>query len=107
MSGLSAWLIQRLSALYLAVFTLYALVRLSLADAWSYPAWSHWLAAPLNAVTLWLAALALLLHAWVGGRDVLLDYVHPLGLRVGLLTALAGWLLGSGIWFTATLLEVM
>ncbi|MFO7808055.1 succinate dehydrogenase, hydrophobic membrane anchor protein [Guyparkeria sp.] len=107
MSGLSAWLIQRLSALYLAVFTVYALVRLAMADSWSHAAWSDWLAAPTNAVTLWLAVLALLLHAWVGGRDVLLDYVHPLGLRVVMLTALAGWLLGSGIWFGATLLEVM
>lgn len=107
MSGLPAWLIQRLSALYLAGFTVYALVRLAMADSWSHTAWSDWLAAPLNAVTLWLAALALLLHAWVGGRDVLLDYVHPLGLRVVMLTVLGGWLLGSGIWFGATLLEVM
>ncbi len=107
MSGLAAWLIQRLSALYLGAFTVYALIRLSLADSWSHAAWSDWLAAPWNAVTLWLAALALLLHAWVGGRDVLLDYVHPIGLRVVMLTGLAGWLLGSGIWFTATLLEVM
>mgnify|MGYP000343349145 CR=1 FL=1 len=107
MSGLSAWLIQRLSALYLGAFTVYALVRLAMVDSWSHEAWNDWLAAPLNAVTLWLAALALLLHAWVGGRDVLLDYVHPLGLRLAMLTVLAGWLLGSGIWFTAALLEVM
>lgn len=107
MSGLSAWLIQRLSALYLGAFTVYALIRLTMAGSWSHAAWSGWLAAPLNAVTLWLAALALLLHSWVGGRDVLLDYVHPLGLRVIMLTVLAGWLLGSGIWFGATLLEVM
>lgn len=107
MSGLSAWLVQRISALYLGVFILYALARLTMAESWSYATWSGWLASPLNAVTLWLAALALLLHAWVGGRDVLLDYVHPLGLRVVMLTALAGWLLGSGIWFTATLLEAL
>ncbi len=107
MSGLSAWLVQRLSSLYLAAFTLYAVVRLSMAEAWSHAAWSGWLAAPSNAVMLWLAALAVLLHAWVGGRDVLLDYVHPLGLRIAMLAGLAGWLLGSGIWFTATLLEAL
>lgn len=107
MSGLPAWLIQRLSAIFLGAFTVYALVCLAMADTWSHAAWSGWLAAPFNAVTLWLAALAVLLHAWVGGRDVLLDYVHPLGLRIAMLTALVGWLLGSGIWFGATLLEVM
>ena len=40
---------------------------------------------------------ALLLHAWVGARDVLMDYVKPLPLRIGLMTLLVLLLGGSGI----------
>ncbi len=100
-SGMGAWLLQRLTAVYLVVFTVWAGIRLALADPWSYAAWSGWLGEPVNAALAWLFGVSLLAHAWVGGRDVLIDYIHPLGLRLALLSLLAGWLLGSGLVFTA------
>ena len=41
---------------------------------------------------------ALLLHMWVGLRDVLLDYAKPAGLRHLLLGGVAGSLFGNAVW---------
>jgi succinate dehydrogenase / fumarate reductase membrane anchor subunit len=41
---------------------------------------------------------ALLLHAWVGLRDVVLDYIKPLALRVGVLALLGFALLAVAMW---------
>ncbi|WP_296818579.1 succinate dehydrogenase, hydrophobic membrane anchor protein [Thiobacillus sp.] len=35
-------------------------------------------------VLLLLTALALALHAWVGVRDIFMDYIHFTGLRLAL-----------------------
>ena len=45
-----------------------------------------------------LATVALLLHAWVGIRDVLIDYVPPLAARLTLLTLFGLGFVASGIW---------
>ena len=55
-------------------------------------------------VAIGLFFVALLLHAWVGLRDVELDYVKPLALRVGVLTVLAFGLAGLGLWILRILL---
>ena len=41
---------------------------------------------------------ALLAHAWVGVRDVILDYVHPLAFRACLLASLGLGLAATGVW---------
>jgi succinate dehydrogenase / fumarate reductase membrane anchor subunit len=41
---------------------------------------------------------ALLLHAWVGFRDVIVDYVHPLAFRLSMLALLGSGLLAIGLW---------
>jgi len=51
---------------------------------------------------------ALLLHAWVGVRDVIIDYVRPFYLRFSLLMVVGGALLATLLWalriiFMATL----
>jgi succinate dehydrogenase / fumarate reductase membrane anchor subunit len=60
--------------------------------------WRAWAATPAGAALLALLAAAILLHAWVGVRDVVLDYVHPLGLRLALLGAVAAGLAFLGLW---------
>jgi succinate dehydrogenase / fumarate reductase membrane anchor subunit len=50
--------------------------------------------------------LAVLLHAWLGMRDVVLDYVHRLWLRLLLLPLIGLLLTGSGLWAFHILLPV-
>ena len=70
----------------------------------------HWralLARPVFNVSVGLFYVALLSHAWVGGRDVAIDYVPNLPLRLVVLSALAFALIGSFVWVVATLVPVM
>ncbi|MGZ3254593.1 MAG: succinate dehydrogenase, hydrophobic membrane anchor protein, partial [Burkholderiaceae bacterium] len=42
--------------------------------------------------------LSLFWHAWVGMRNILMDYVKPTGMRLGLETAVVLVLVGYAIW---------
>ncbi len=98
LSGTRAWLWQRLSAVYLLAFTIYVLVKLAFAAPQNYDAWRGWLSGGGTEVAVLLFFVALLLHAWIGLRDVVIDYVHPLGLRVAVLGAVALGELALGVW---------
>lgn len=102
--GLRAWLVQRVTAVYLALFTLYLLFHFLTAAPEGYREWHAWTAQPPVAVGLALYTISLLMHAWVGVRDVLIDYVHSLGIRLTLLGAIAFVLLGCGFWALRPLL---
>jgi len=105
-SGFRAWLIQRVSAIYLALYCIYLLFHFALYPPDAYAQWQTWLADPLVGVTMALFFLALLMHAWIGVRDVVIDYVHPLALRVTVLTVIALLLTGCGFWVFRTLVLV-
>jgi succinate dehydrogenase / fumarate reductase membrane anchor subunit len=106
LGGLRPWLLQRLTAAYLAGFVGYALVALAAAPPQSLEAWRAWVLAPARAVATALFFLALLAHAWVGVRDVVLDYVRAPGVRVAVLAALALALLAQGLWVVRILAVV-
>ena len=102
MSGFSAWLIQRLSGIYLAVFILIAILWSMTTDItpiiWQQGFHSTWVK-----LGVLLFGLSLLIHAWVGVRDVVIDYIHPLGLRLLALSLVALFLLANGFWFLTVL----
>jgi succinate dehydrogenase membrane anchor subunit len=97
-SGLNLWLVQRASALvmalYLPLFAIYALSGGSL----DYAAW-HTLFVPLWAkVTTLLFVAALLFHAWIGLREIFIDYLHPMAIRLPLMFVFAVLYLGCLVW---------
>lgn len=104
-SGLRAWLIQRVSAVYMLAFIVWALVRWRLDPPRSYEAWHAWMSGAGTAIATAVFSVALLMHAWVGLRDVMIDYVAPLALRVAALALLAAALLAIGAWALAILLR--
>ena len=81
-SGLAEWIIQRASALYLAGFSVWLGLRFCLTPMPDYPAWKAWFAQGGVRLAFALAFLNVSLHAWVGVRSVLLDYLKPFGLRL-------------------------
>ena len=97
-SGLRAWLVQRASAVYMLLFILYLLAHFLLDPPRGYAPWHAWvLSAGVSlAATVFFAAL--LLHAWVGLRDVTLDYVKPAAARIGVLAGLVFVLAAAGLW---------
>lgn len=104
LSGLRAWILQRVSAAVLLLWLLYFVGVLLAAPPADHAAWVAWITAPGMAVATALAFGALLLHAWVGVRDVILDYVKPLALRAGLLVLVALVLVAEGLWAARLLL---
>lgn len=105
-TGLRAWVVQRVSAAYLAIFVLALAGRLAFAPPADAAAWRAWVADPWVNAAFGLALAALLLHAWVGVRDVLLDYVRPTGLRLAALALVALALAAYGWWGLRILLGV-
>jgi succinate dehydrogenase / fumarate reductase membrane anchor subunit len=103
LSGQRAFLLQRLTALVLLAYVAGAALRLASGAPLSLGQWRDWAAHPTGAALIALLAAALLLHAWVGVRDVVLDYVKPLGLRLAVLGTAAAALAFLGLW-TALLL---
>lgn len=97
-SGLKAWVVQRVSAVYLGLFLAYLLGHFTLSPPVDHEALRAWVASPLVALGLLVFVPVLLAHSWIGIRDVLIDYVHPLGARVLLLSLFAFVFLASGLW---------
>ena len=104
-TGLMAWWVQRVSAVYMLLFILLALVSLLIRPIHSYAEWRSWFGHPAMIIALLSFFAALLSHMWVGVRDVLIDYARPTGLRLCLLCAVGAALLGIATWVIWILLR--
>ena len=102
--GLRPWLIQRISAVYIAMFLVYGVLTFATSNGISYPQWRDWLFHPVNIIAVCLFVIALLLHAWVGMRDIILDYVHNTLARMLAFTLVIVVLISSGLWAAKILL---
>lgn len=105
-SGLPAWLLQRASAVYMLLFLVFTLAWLWHQPVRSHAQWLQWLAPPGLRMALAAFLAALLVHMWVGLRDVVLDYARPAPIRPYVLTAIALVLCGLAAWATRILLGI-
>jgi succinate dehydrogenase / fumarate reductase membrane anchor subunit len=94
--GLRDWLAQRITALVMAVYALVAVAVFLIEKPATYDAWRELFLRGWVRVGTLLFAASLAWHAWVGARDILMDYVKPDGLRLSLqvltILLLAGYL---------------
>lgn len=104
-SGLRSWLIQRLTAVYI-VFFLVVFTVLWGGQSISFESWRAWVAHPAVNIAFLLFVFSLLMHGWIGGRDVVMDYVKSVGLRYVLLIGFGISLLIMGLWTLRILLLV-
>ena len=102
--GLRDWLLQRLTAVYLACFLIYLMAHFYNQPHHDYRQWHDWITHPAMTVASAVFILAVLIHGWVGMRDVVLDYVHTLSLRLMVLSLIALLFTGSGLWALQILL---
>jgi succinate dehydrogenase / fumarate reductase membrane anchor subunit len=96
--GLRDWLSQRVTAVLMALFTLVLLVQVLMPGPLGYDKWAGIFAAQWMKVLSFVVFIALAWHAWVGMRDILMDYVKPVGMRLVLQVATLVWLLGCTGW---------
>lgn len=104
--GTRDWLFQRLSAIVLVVYTLILLGSLFSLPEFSYGTWAGLFATAWMKIATLLALFAVLYHAWVGVRDIYMDYIKPTGIRLFLQTATVVALLGYGLWAIIVLWRV-
>ncbi len=98
LGGLTPWLIQRISAVYLGLFLATFLIMLLLDGGWDYTHWRATLRQPWMIAAALLFYLSLIAHAWVGIRDVVVDYIHPLALRLATLALIGALLAVFAFW---------
>ena len=101
--GLRDWLAQRVTAVVIAIYTLLVGVALAGLPRFDYPHWKALWELPLMRFATVLFALTLLLHAWVGVRNIFMDYIKPTGLRLTLYAIVILALLGFGVWIVQIL----
>jgi succinate dehydrogenase / fumarate reductase membrane anchor subunit len=96
--GLRDWLAQRITAVIMAVYSVIAVIVLVSSKPITYSVWRDLFAQGWMRVATLLFAASLAWHAWVGVRDILMDYIKPDGLRLSLqvctllvIAAYVGW----------------
>ncbi len=96
--GLRDWLIQRLTAVLMALYTLALLLQVLTSEPMGYDKWAGIFAQQWMKVCTFAAVVALAWHVWVGMRDVTMDYLNNVGLRLAAQTFTIAWLLGCAGW---------
>ena len=96
--GWRDWLSQRITATLMALFTLLVLLQVLLPGPLNYDKWSGIFSAQWMKVLTFVVIVSLAWHAWVGVRDILMDYVKPVGARLVLQVATIVWLVGCAGW---------
>ncbi len=96
--GLRDWLSQRITALLMALFTVVLLVQVLLPGPLDYYRWSAIFSSQWMKVLSFVLIVSLAWHAWVGMRDIWMDYIKPMGLRLALQVFTIVWLVGCAGW---------
>ena len=101
--GMRDWLLQRMSAVVMAAYTVGLAACLLAGAPDGHAEWKALFSGAFVRLATMLFFVALLYHAWVGMRDILMDYVRPAGLRLALQSAVVLALLGYLLWAAAVL----
>jgi succinate dehydrogenase / fumarate reductase, membrane anchor subunit len=96
--GLKDWLSQRVTAVLMALFTAIVLAQVLMPGELDYVRWSGIFSAQWMKVLTFVVIVALLVHVWVGMRDVWMDYVKPIAVRLVLQIFTIVWLVGCAGW---------
>lgn len=97
--GLRDWLAQRITGLLMALFTLIVLAQVIFTKgAIGYDTWAGIFSAQWMKTLTFAVIVALLYHAWVGLREILMDYARPTSVRLTLQVVSLVWLVGCAGW---------
>ncbi len=97
-NGFQDWILQRISALILAIYSSFILIFWLLHPVHDFTVWQILFACAWMHYATILAILALAIHAWIGVWTILTDYIHNDWLRLILLVCVFCTLLFEVIW---------
>ena len=96
--GMRDWLSQRVTATLMALFTVVLLLQVLIGGPLGYERWASIFSAQWMKVLSFTIFVALGWHAWVGMRDIWMDYVKPVAVRLVLQVFTIVWLVGCMGW---------
>jgi succinate dehydrogenase / fumarate reductase membrane anchor subunit len=92
--GMKDWLAQRVTAVVMALYTIIVLIGFLTAGGFNYESWVAFFGMTLFKIATFTTFMVLFYHVWVGIRDIWMDYVKSVALRLTLQMATMLWLIG-------------
>ena len=96
--GLNDWLMQRITAVVITLYILLLLGLLLFKPGMNLDAGQELFIHTWFKLVTFAALISVFLHAWVGMRDIIMDYIRPTGIRltfevlvIGALVLYTGW----------------
>jgi succinate dehydrogenase / fumarate reductase membrane anchor subunit len=97
--GARDWLSQRVTAALMALFTILVLAQVLLnKGTMGYEKWAGIFASQWMKTLTFVVIIALLYHVWVGMRDIWMDYIQPVGIRLLMQIFTIVWLVACAGW---------
>jgi succinate dehydrogenase / fumarate reductase membrane anchor subunit len=96
--GLTGWLAQRVTAVVMALYTLLIVAVFLFARPVDFASWKALFGYGWMRIATLLFFVSLFAHAWIGVRDILMDYIKPTGLRLALEVLVILALVSYGAW---------
>ncbi len=101
--GLKDWIAQRATAVIMAIYTVVITAVLLVSQPATFEAWQAVFANGVIKFLTFLFFVSLFYHAWIGIRDIWMDYIQPVGLRLTLHVLTIAALVGYTAWAAAIL----
>ncbi len=96
--GLRDWLAQRVTAVVMVIYSVLFVVMLLKLPQFDYANWkAMWSGSLMRYATL-LFLLSLFFHAWIGMRNIFMDYIKNTGMRLTLYALVILALVAYGAW---------
>lgn len=105
--GMRTWLLQRLTAVYMLLYLVGFGFYFYFVPVTDYLSWKAHFIHPFANLSTALFFFALLYHAWVGIRDILIDYISWSVLRFILWVCVSTVLIGLAGWLAMILYSVV
>jgi succinate dehydrogenase / fumarate reductase, membrane anchor subunit len=96
--GWQGWLAQRVTAVIMVLFSIVLIGFFVLKGSVGYSEWRELFRSQLFRILALLFFLSVYYHAWIGIKDVFMDYIKPTWLRVSFQVATLMFLLACSIW---------
>ena len=96
--GIRPWVVQRLSAIFMVLSLVLFCFTLLFGGLSTANDWQVWFSMPLWNTVVIIFWLALFAHAWIGIRDVIMDYVSHDGVRFTVLAVFGFYLIAMAVW---------
>jgi succinate dehydrogenase / fumarate reductase membrane anchor subunit len=101
------WLLQRLTAIYMLLYGIGFAIYLSTQTVVDFPSWQRLFINPVSNIATLIFFFSILYHAWVGIRDILIDYIKWSPLRFFLWIVVTALLIAMGVWVSMILYSVV